>query len=95
MCCRIVAFHPCLSVFIRGSFSTLETQVFNRMMKVLAVTNLYPNAREPGRGIFNKQQFDELSKLCELKIIAPTPWRLLRRSSLQEGRKTFSPFRAR
>lgn len=43
-------------------------------MKVLAVTNLFPNAKEPGRGIFNKQQFVELATLCELKVVAPLPW---------------------
>jgi glycosyltransferase involved in cell wall biosynthesis len=43
-------------------------------MKVLAVTNLFPNSREPGRGIFNRQQFRELAKLCELRVVAPLPW---------------------
>ena len=42
-------------------------------MKILAITNLFPNPAEPGRGIFNKQQFLALSKLCELKVVAPIP----------------------
>lgn len=43
-------------------------------MKILAVTNLFPNSREPGRGIFNRQQFHELAKLGELRVVAPLPW---------------------
>ena len=43
-------------------------------MKVLIITNLFPNSRQPGRGIFNQQQFKELAQLCDLKIIAPLPW---------------------
>jgi glycosyltransferase involved in cell wall biosynthesis/peptidoglycan/xylan/chitin deacetylase (PgdA/CDA1 family) len=43
-------------------------------MKLLIITNLFPNKKEPTRGIFNKQQFFELAKLCELKVIAPVPW---------------------
>jgi len=43
-------------------------------MKLLIITNLFPNAQEPNRAMFNKQQFGELSKLCELKIIAPIPY---------------------
>lgn len=42
-------------------------------MKVLVITNLFPNALEPVRGAFNRQQVIELSKLCELKVIAPLP----------------------
>lgn len=43
-------------------------------MKILIITNLFPNSQEPTRGIFNKQQFAELAKLCELKVVAPIPW---------------------
>jgi len=43
-------------------------------MKILIITNLFPNNLEPARGTYNKQQITELSKLCELKVIAPLPW---------------------
>lgn len=43
-------------------------------MKVLIITNLFPNKAEPARGIFNKQLIIELAKLCEVKVIAPLPW---------------------
>jgi len=45
----------------------------NNKMKVLIITNLFPNSKEPTRGIYNKQQFVELAKLCEIKVIAPLP----------------------
>ena len=43
-------------------------------MKVLVITNLFPNQKEPTRAQYNKQQFDELSKSCELKVVAPIPY---------------------
>lgn len=43
-------------------------------MKVIIITNLYPNNLEPSRATYNKYQFRELSKHCELKIIAPIAW---------------------
>lgn len=43
-------------------------------MKILVITNLFPNNQDPTRGMYNKQQIIELSKLCELKVIAPLPW---------------------
>jgi len=43
-------------------------------MKVLIITNLFPNNVQPERGIFNKQQFLELAKLCQIRVVAPVPW---------------------
>jgi len=45
-------------------------------MKVLVVTNLFPNSLQPTRGMYNLQEFTEVSKLCEVKVIAPVPWTL-------------------
>ncbi|HXI82740.1 MAG TPA: glycosyltransferase [Verrucomicrobiae bacterium] len=41
-------------------------------MKLLFVSNLFPNATEPVRGVFNAQQVAALSKLCKVTVIAPT-----------------------
>ena len=43
-------------------------------MKLLIITNLFPNASEPNRGLFNLQQVRELAKRCDLTVIAPVPW---------------------
>ena len=43
-------------------------------MKILVVTNLFPNRLQPTRGMYNLQEFTELARLCELKVIAPIPW---------------------
>ena len=43
-------------------------------MKILAVSNLFPNALEPNRGVFNRQQFKALAALGELQVVAPVPW---------------------
>lgn len=43
-------------------------------MNVLAITNLFPNNVNPQQGIFNKQQFIQLAKLCSLEVVAPVPW---------------------
>ena len=41
-------------------------------MRLLFVSNLFPNAAEPVRGVFNVQQVAALSKLCEVTVVAPT-----------------------
>lgn len=43
-------------------------------MKVLLITNLFPNKMEPNRGIFVKQSAVHLAKLCELVVVAPVNW---------------------
>ncbi len=50
----------------------------NETIKVLVITNLFPNSLEPTRGPYNRQQCLELSKTCELKVVAPLPWSPLR-----------------
>ncbi len=44
------------------------------MLKVLLVTNLYPNQFEPTRGIFTEQIVKCLSKNNEVEVVAPVPW---------------------
>jgi len=41
-------------------------------MRLLFVSNLFPNPVEPVRGVFNAQQVAALSKLCEVTVVAPT-----------------------
>jgi glycosyltransferase involved in cell wall biosynthesis len=43
-------------------------------MKVLVVTNLFPNCKEPTRGMYNAQLLCELAALCEIKVVAPVPF---------------------
>ncbi len=43
-------------------------------MKVLILSNLYPSKLEPTRGTFNLNLFTELTKHCEVKLLAPVPW---------------------
>ena len=43
-------------------------------MKLLIVTNLFPSSVEPGRGLFNQQQFLALARHCELRVVSPVPW---------------------
>jgi glycosyltransferase involved in cell wall biosynthesis len=40
-------------------------------MRLLFVSNLFPNAAEPTRGMHNAQQVAALSKQCDIKVIAP------------------------
>jgi glycosyltransferase involved in cell wall biosynthesis len=41
-------------------------------MKLLYVSNLFPNSAEPVRGVFNAQQVAALSKMCDVTVVAPT-----------------------
>jgi teichuronic acid biosynthesis glycosyltransferase TuaC len=43
-------------------------------MRILVITNLFPNRAEPGRATYNRQQMSMLSELCPLKVVAPIPW---------------------
>jgi glycosyltransferase involved in cell wall biosynthesis len=48
-------------------------------MNVLVVTNLFPSAREPLRGLFNLRRFDALARFCQVHVIAPVPaWKRIR-----------------
>ncbi|HTE51910.1 MAG TPA: glycosyltransferase [Kofleriaceae bacterium] len=43
-------------------------------MRVLAVTQIFPNAAEPLSAPFNRQQLAALGQLCHLEVIAALPW---------------------
>lgn len=43
-------------------------------IKLLLITNLFPNAKELGRGIFNLRQISHLADACQIKVVAPLPW---------------------
>ncbi len=45
-------------------------------MRILALTNLYPNPRQPHRAPFNRHQFRLLNELSPLRVIAPVSWTL-------------------
>lgn len=44
------------------------------MLRVLAITKIFPNAVEPLSAPFNRQQFAALSKRCELHVMGTIPW---------------------
>lgn len=66
-------------------------------MRILAITNLYPNPVQPHRAAFNRHQFRMLSERHPLQVIAPTLWvdewqlrrrngaRILQRRVVNEG----------
>src|SRR6202011_889574 len=41
-------------------------------MRMLFVSNLFPNRDEPVRGIYNAQRVAALSKHCEVTVVAPS-----------------------
>ncbi len=43
-------------------------------MRVLVVTNLFPNAQHPRVASFNRQQFAALGRQCEVEVLATLPW---------------------
>ena len=43
-------------------------------MRILALTNLYPNPFQPNHGAFNRQQFRALAARHEVAVIAPVLW---------------------
>lgn len=43
-------------------------------MRILAITNLFPNPLQPRRGQFNRQQFRALGAKAGVRVIAPIAW---------------------
>jgi teichuronic acid biosynthesis glycosyltransferase TuaC len=52
----------------------LSHQSSRKPLRVLAITNLFPNSIQPHAGAFNRQQLGALSQLCDLRILATIPW---------------------
>ena len=44
------------------------------MLKILLVTNLYPNKFETTRGVFTEQIVEKLKNNHLVEVVAPTPW---------------------
>lgn len=44
------------------------------MLRVLAITKIFPNAAEPLAAPFNRQQFAALARRCELDVLGTIPW---------------------
>jgi glycosyltransferase involved in cell wall biosynthesis len=44
------------------------------VLRVLAITKIFPNAAEPLSAPFNRQQFAALREHCELEVMATIPW---------------------
>ena len=44
------------------------------MLRVLAITKIFPNAAEPLSAPFNRQQFAALRDHCDLQVMATIPW---------------------
>jgi teichuronic acid biosynthesis glycosyltransferase TuaC len=44
------------------------------LLRVLAITKIFPNAVEPLSAPFNRQQFAALAKRCHLDVMATVPW---------------------
>jgi teichuronic acid biosynthesis glycosyltransferase TuaC len=44
------------------------------MLRVLAITKIFPNAAEPLAAPFNRQQFAALREVCDLRVMATIPW---------------------
>jgi glycosyltransferase involved in cell wall biosynthesis len=43
-------------------------------MKVLVITSLFPNCKQPRLGLFIRERIKALAKYCDIKVIAPVPY---------------------
>ena len=55
-------------------------------MRVLFISNLFPNPIKPHMAAFSRQQIEALSKLVELDVIAPVPWNMPDRNKVPSQR---------
>jgi teichuronic acid biosynthesis glycosyltransferase TuaC len=44
------------------------------VLRVLAITKIFPNSAEPLAAPFNRQQFAALRAHCDLEVMATIPW---------------------
>ena len=56
-------------------------------MRLLAITNLYPNPYQPNRATFNRQQIGALAAQHEIRVIAPILWTDELRERRRQGRR--------
>jgi teichuronic acid biosynthesis glycosyltransferase TuaC len=67
------------------------------MSRLLFISNLYPNSREPNRSTFNRQQISALSNYFEIDVIAPISWiqhrgRVISTQADGKNIRVFNPF---
>jgi glycosyltransferase involved in cell wall biosynthesis len=43
-------------------------------MKILVITSVFPNHKQPALGIFVRERMFKAARHCEIKVIAPVPW---------------------
>lgn len=55
-------------------FGTALASRVSFSMRVLVLTRIFPNAKEPLSSPFNRQQFAALATRCDVEVIAPVPW---------------------
>lgn len=44
------------------------------LMRTLVLSNLFPSATEPTRGVFNCNRFQALAQYCDVRVVSPAPW---------------------
>ncbi|MBD3178610.1 MAG: glycosyltransferase, partial [Candidatus Latescibacteria bacterium] len=59
-------------------------------MKILGITNLFPDRSRPGLAPFNRQQLNHLAGMNDLRLIVPVPWPHRLRAALS-GKKIEPP----
>jgi teichuronic acid biosynthesis glycosyltransferase TuaC len=48
--------------------------IMSKKLKLLLITNLFPNPVDPVRGVFIYQLVQELKSFCDITVICPLPW---------------------
>ncbi|MBI4698890.1 MAG: glycosyltransferase family 4 protein [Nitrospirae bacterium] len=43
-------------------------------MKILVITSVFPNSKQPALGVFVRERMVNVARHCEIKVIAPVPW---------------------
>ena len=72
-------------------------------MKVLVLTTVFPNCKQPTLGTFVRERMFRVAKECELKVVAPVPWfpfagylkpnyrPIVPRNEIQQGIEVYHP----
>lgn len=61
-------------------------------MRILVVTSVFPNGKQPALGVFVRERMFKVAGRCELKVVAPVPWFPFARF-LRKGYRPSVPYR--
>ena len=52
----------------------MENFVKKESLKILVITSVFPNEKQPTLGNFVRERMHHVAKHCDVTVVAPAPW---------------------